>query len=55
MIVVADTTPINYLILIEEIDVLTKLYGRVIIPHVVREELLRPRTFNPPTQHLTRL
>ncbi len=34
MIVVADTTPINYLILVEEIDVLTRLYGRVIIPHV---------------------
>ena len=34
MIVVADTTPINYLILVEEIDVLTRLYGRVIIPYV---------------------
>jgi predicted nucleic acid-binding protein len=43
MIVVADTTPINYLILIEEIDLLSKLYGRVVIPHAVREELLRPR------------
>ena len=43
MIVVADTTPINYLILIEEIDVLPKLYGRVIIPHAVSEELLRSR------------
>jgi predicted nucleic acid-binding protein len=43
MIVVADTTPINYLILIEEIDVLAKPYGGVVIPHVVREELLRPR------------
>ncbi len=44
MIVVADTTPINYLILIEEIDVLATLYGRVVIPDVVRQELLRPRT-----------
>jgi predicted nucleic acid-binding protein len=44
MIVVADTTPINYLILIEEIDILAKLYGRVVIPRVVREELQRPRT-----------
>ncbi len=43
MIVVADTTPINYLILIEEIDVLAKLYGRVVIPHAVREELLGAR------------
>jgi predicted nucleic acid-binding protein len=43
MIVVADTTPINYLILIEEIDVLPKLYGRVIILRAVSEELLRSR------------
>jgi predicted nucleic acid-binding protein len=43
MIVVADTTPINYLILIEEIDVLPKLYGRVVIPPAVREELVCPR------------
>lgn len=43
MIVVADTTPINYLILIEQIDVLPKLYGRVVIPQAVCEELLRPR------------
>ncbi len=43
MIVIADTSPINYLILIEQIDVLAKLYGTVIIPVAVREELLRPR------------
>ena len=42
MIVVADTSPINYLILIEEIDILTKMYGRVVIPRAVREELVRP-------------
>jgi len=42
MIVVADTSPINYLILIEEIEILTKMYGRVVIPRAVREELLRP-------------
>jgi predicted nucleic acid-binding protein len=44
MIVVADTTPINYLILIGEIDVLAKLYGRVVIPSAVQEELTRSRT-----------
>ena len=43
MIVVADTTPVNYLILIGEIDVLAKLYGRVVIPFAVREELMRSR------------
>jgi predicted nucleic acid-binding protein len=42
MIVVADTSPINYLILIGEIETLTKMYGRVVIPRAVREELLRP-------------
>jgi predicted nucleic acid-binding protein len=41
MIVVADTSPINYLILIEEIDILPKMYGTVTIPPAVRDELLR--------------
>jgi predicted nucleic acid-binding protein len=39
MIVIADTTPINYLILIGEIDVLAALYGHVVIPAAVYEEL----------------
>jgi predicted nucleic acid-binding protein len=39
MIVVADTTPINYLILIQEIDLLQRLFGSVIIPPAVFEEL----------------
>jgi predicted nucleic acid-binding protein len=43
MIVVAETTPLNYLILIGEIDVLAKLYGRVVIPQAVQEELMRSR------------
>jgi predicted nucleic acid-binding protein len=42
MIVVADTSPINYLLLIQEIDILPKMYGRVVIPQAVQEELLRP-------------
>jgi predicted nucleic acid-binding protein len=41
MIVVADTSPINYLLLIEEINILAKMYGTVVIPQMVREELLR--------------
>jgi predicted nucleic acid-binding protein len=40
MIVVADTSPINYLILIEKIDVLPSLFGEVIIPRAVYEELV---------------
>src|SRR5947209_6909628 len=41
MVVAADTSPINYLVLIEEIDILAKMYGTVVIPGMVREELLR--------------
>lgn len=43
MIVIADTGPINYLILIDEIEVLPALYGRVVIPQSVCEELGRAR------------
>ena len=43
MIVVADTSPINYLVSINEIAVLPKLYGTVIIPPAVRDELSRDR------------
>jgi predicted nucleic acid-binding protein len=41
MIVIADTSPINYLVLIGEIEVLPKLYGRVLIPPSVLGELKR--------------
>jgi predicted nucleic acid-binding protein len=39
MIVIADTGPLNYLILIETANVLQKLYGRVIVPQAVIQEL----------------
>jgi uncharacterized protein len=39
MIVVADTSPINYLIQIGEIELLSSLYERVMIPPAVLEEL----------------
>lgn len=42
--VVSDTSPLNYLILIEQIDVLPKLYDRVLIPRSVDEELNAPGT-----------
>ena len=32
MIVVADTSPINHLVLIEQIGILLRLYTRVLIP-----------------------
>jgi predicted nucleic acid-binding protein len=40
MIVVADTSPLCYLILISEIDVLPKLYSQVLAPSAVIAELL---------------
>ncbi len=43
MIVVADTSPLQYLILIEHVDVLPALYGRVIVPPAVLTELAHER------------
>ncbi len=40
MIVVSDTSPICYLVLIDGIELLQKLYGHVIIPQAVYEELM---------------
>ena len=37
--VVSDTSPISYLILIGEEDLLPALYGHVLIPEAVRQEL----------------
>jgi predicted nucleic acid-binding protein len=39
MIVVADTSPLNYLILIGEPNLLYRLYGRTVIPRAVLSEL----------------
>ncbi len=44
MIVVADTSPINYLVLTQYIDVLPRLYRRVLIPTAVERELLHTKT-----------
>jgi len=37
--IVSDTSPICYLLLIDKIDLLPQLYGTVIIPQTVRDEL----------------
>lgn len=42
-VVVADTTPLNYLIIIERSDVLASLFGEVLIPVAVLEELQHPK------------
>jgi predicted nucleic acid-binding protein len=39
-LVVADTGPLNYLVLIEAIELLPKLFQRVFAPEAVRAELL---------------
>jgi predicted nucleic acid-binding protein len=44
MIVVADTSPINYLVLVDAISVLPKLYNEVVIPQAVFEELQTKET-----------
>ena len=42
MIVVSDTSPINYLLLIDQIDLLPRLFEQIIIPDRVRNEMLDP-------------
>jgi predicted nucleic acid-binding protein len=44
MIVIADTGPLNYLVLIGAVDVLRPLYTRVIVPRTVVEELKQAGT-----------
>ena len=40
MVVIADTSPLNYLVWIEAVEILPQLYGSVIVPTEVRDELL---------------
>jgi hypothetical protein len=44
MITVSDTTPLRYLIEIEEAHILELLFGQVVIPEKVAEELQRSKT-----------
>lgn len=39
MIVVADSGPLHYLILLEHIDLLRRFYGHVLVPEPVANEL----------------
>lgn len=41
-VVVADTSPLNYLLLIGEVELLQHMYGEVLIPDVVAAELSDP-------------
>ena len=40
MIVISDTGPLNYLLLLEVVEVLPRLHGTVTIPEAVRQEML---------------
>jgi predicted nucleic acid-binding protein len=46
-VVIADTSPVNYLVLIGQIDLLPRLYGRILVPPEVIEELSAPGTPDP--------
>lgn len=43
-VVVADTGPLQYLVLIDAIEVLPRLFGAVLLPATVQVELSHPRT-----------
>src|SRR5260370_9934440 len=45
--VVADTGPLNYLILIEAVDLLPRLFSPILIPAGVRDELSHPKAPTP--------
>jgi predicted nucleic acid-binding protein len=44
MLVIADTSPLHYLVLIEHTAILPTLFERIFIPPAVAEELQRSRT-----------
>jgi predicted nucleic acid-binding protein len=44
MLVIADTSPLHYLVLIEHTAILPALFERILIPSAVAEELQRSRT-----------
>jgi predicted nucleic acid-binding protein len=43
MVVVSDTTPLNYLIQLGQIEVLQRRFRRIIIPNAVLGEMLHPK------------
>jgi predicted nucleic acid-binding protein len=44
MIVIADASPLNYLILIDHVDLLATLFGSILVPQTVFDELSRSGT-----------
>jgi predicted nucleic acid-binding protein len=54
VIVIADSGPLNYLILIEQSALLHRLYGRVLIPEAVAVELRSARAPQPVQEWIRR-
>jgi predicted nucleic acid-binding protein len=42
-LVIADTGPVNYLVLIGHIAILPEMFEKVILPSIVRDELAKPK------------
>jgi len=55
MIVVADTSPLNYLLQIDEIELLPAIFGHVLLPEAVFRELQHPKTSAKVRQWVTHL
>jgi len=54
-VVVADTTPLNYLIQIGQVELLRDLFGKVMIPEAVLAELHHPKAPSAVANWLLRL
>jgi len=55
ILVVADTGPIHYLVLIEAVEILPRLYERVVLPEAVLAELTHPHAPPPVKAWATQL
>lgn len=54
MIVVADSGPLHYLILLDQTELLARFYGQVIVPEAVLRELTSGRTPQPVREWLSK-
>ena len=44
MLVVSDTTPLHYLVWLNKAELLRQLFGEIVIPEAVLEEMAHPKT-----------
>lgn len=54
MIVVADSGPLHYLILLDQTELLARFYGQVVVPEAVLRELTSGRTPQPVREWLSK-